>query len=106
MKPALAGIKGAFVYEHSYYGSQVRAWVWVALWTTVAALVIFGGVYVIISAVRSAGAASCRTFASQSGYHSHYKIQHWADGGACFVTLPNGHALPQKMVVAYLKANK
>jgi len=76
MKPALAGIKGAFVYEHSYYGSQVRAWVWVALWTTVAALVIFGGVYVIISAVRSAGAASCRTFASQSGYHSHYKIQH------------------------------
>ena len=105
MKLALAGIGGAFT-KNGYYGRTLRAWVWAVLWTTVIALVIPGAVYGITKMVRSAGAASCRTFASQSGYPSNYKIQHFLDAGTCYVHLPNGHALPEKMVTGFLKANK
>jgi len=105
MKPALAGIGNAFVVNRYGY-TRVREWVIVTAVLLVIAGGISGLVYGITKAVRSAGAASCRTFAGQSGYPSHYKIQHFLDGGTCYVKLPNGHALPQKMVVAYLKANK
>lgn len=106
MKSVLAGVGNIFV-ESSYRNRvRLRVWVIVALWVVAIAAVVCGIVFGIASAVRSAGAASCRNFAQHSGYSSAYHIQHWMDGGTCFVTLPNGHALPQKMVVAYLKANK
>jgi hypothetical protein len=102
----LAGVGNIFVSKSSYYGTRVRGWVLVTLWTTVIAAVICGAVYGITKAVRSAAAASCRHFAAISGYPSNFQIQHFLDGGTCYVRLPNGHSMPQKMIVGYLKADK
>ena len=103
----LAGVGNIFLHPtRPYYGSRVRGWVWVAMWLCVAAATGVAIAYGITKAVRSAGAASCRTFARTSGYPAAYRIQHWGDGGTCYVTLPNGHALPQKMIVAYLRGGK
>jgi hypothetical protein len=102
MKLAFSTVGNAF-FTQRYGYTRIRGWAWFAFWTlaipTIIAAIIFG-------IVRSSGAASCRTFASQSHYASHYKIQHFLDAGTCYVQLPSGHALPEKMVVAYLKANK
>lgn len=105
MKLALAGVGGAFV-SKGYYGTRLRGWVVATLVTAGTAAIIAGGIYGITKAVRIAGAASCRTFARQSGYGSNYKIQHFLDAGTCYVHLPNGHALPENMVTGFLKAGK
>lgn len=105
MKIALAGVGNVFT-TRGYYGTRLRGWVIAGLVVFGISVVITAAVYGITKAVRSAGAASCRTFARTSGYPSQYRLLHFLDGGVCFVRLPNGHTLPQKMVVAYLKANR
>ena len=107
MKFAFATVGSAFYTRSRWDNSvQVRLWIFVALWALAIGGILTGSVYGITKGVRSAGAASCRTFSRQSGYSATYRIQHFLDAGTCYVRLPNGHALPQKMVTAYLKANK
>jgi hypothetical protein len=106
MKHALAGIGGAFTTKDRWSGHTVlRTWVRAALVVAVIGAIICGAVYGITQAVRSAGAASCRTFARQSGYGSTYRIQHFLDSGTCYVHMPNGHQLPEKNITGFIKAN-
>lgn len=106
MKFALAGINGAFTTRDRWSGgTKLRAWVWVVLWAAVISGVIVGAVYGITQGVRSAGAASCRTFARQSGYPSTYRIQHWLDAGTCYVHMPNGKQLPEENITGFIKAD-
>lgn len=102
MKFVLAGIGGAFITRDRWSGRIVpQVWVW-GLFGIAA---ICGVVYGTVAATRSAGAASCRTFARQSGYGSTYRIQHFLDSGTCYVHMPNGKQLPEKNIVGYIKAD-
>jgi hypothetical protein len=105
MRRALAAVGGAFVTEDRWSGGvKLRVWVLFALWAAVIAGAVVGAVWGINSAVRSSGAASCRTFARQSGYPTTYRIMHWMDAGTCFVHLPNGHQLPEERVTGFVQA--
>lgn len=103
MRPLLAGVGNIFVRRSSYYGTRLRTWVLVTLWTAAIAAVIVGGVYGIVKAVRSAGAASCRTFARQSGYTTKYRLMHFLDGGNCLVQTPSGKWMTQNRVLVTLR---
>lgn len=96
-----------FTEKDRWNGKTVlRGWVSVFLIGCAIVATVSVCIFGIAKIVRSAGAASCRGFAVQSGYNSDYKIMHFLDAGTCFVQLPNGHSLPENMVIGYIKADK
>lgn len=89
------------------YGDRVfRAWVNAVLIAFGVAAAVVALVVGITRISRAADAASCRTYASQSGYPTRFRINHFLSPGTCFVRLPNGHWLPEKRVTGFIKAEK
>lgn len=64
--------------------------------------IICGIVYGIVSLSRTAGHASCNTFARTSGYTTKFRLMHFLDTGSCLVQTPSGKWMSQDRVLVTL----